>query len=175
MNGKWIAFNVLEEGRYLIYRIRGEDGKPEPVPVKRDRGPLYQGLRFGLSPDGSKIAYVSMTGSDFEYSVFTAPIEGGASRRIDQHIRSRRSVLAHIPFDIAVADLQVPHISATLHNSASVVITDMRVADINLMQVNMVEEDSDAAIFINVTIGNNDIAVSLGQVDAVQDFTNRQL
>jgi Tol biopolymer transport system component len=83
MNGKWIAFNVLKEGRYLIYRIRGEDGSPEPVPVERDRGPLYQGLRFGLSPDGSEIAYVSMTGSDFEYSVFTAPIEGGASRRID--------------------------------------------------------------------------------------------
>ncbi len=39
----------------------------------------------------------------------------------------------------------------------------------------MVQEDPDAAVVVNVTIGDDDVAVPACQVDAVQRFADRQL
>ena len=101
-------------------------------------------------------------------------LSDGTPRCVDQDVRRRRGLLAHISFNVAVADLKVSDVSTPLHHAAPGVIADMRIADVYLMQVHMVEEYSDSTIFVNMTVGDDDITVPACQVDAVPCFANRQ-
>ncbi|MBA7667808.1 hypothetical protein ES703_75908 [subsurface metagenome] len=46
-----------------------------------------------------------------------------AARSIYQHICCRRHLFTHISFNIAVADLQIPDVSAALYNPSAGIIT----------------------------------------------------
>src|SRR5206468_658306 len=84
-----------------------------------------------------------------------------------EYIGGRRAVLAVIGFDIAAADLDVPHLTADAGDAAAVVITYVAAGDINLMQIHLIHEDADAPVLIDMRLGDDHIAIPRCEMNAV--------
>ena len=56
-DGKWIAFNALENKKMEIYIIHSSGGEPKNVPVDTDRKGWGSDFRLCLSPDGKVLAF----------------------------------------------------------------------------------------------------------------------
>lgn len=91
---------------------------------------------------------------------------------INQDIRCRLRLDAHVRFDIAPADLKIAEITFSDDDSPSGIVADMTSDDVNLMEVHIVQEDADATIFVNVAMAQNDVAVPLVQSNTVERLTN---
>ena len=109
---------------------------------------------------------------------FTCPVR--TVRAVDQDVCSRRRLGAHIAFDVATGDVNVADVAGSRHDAAPAIIADVAAGYVRLVQVDVVVKNTDAAVLVQVTVGNNQVAVVAGQMDAVQDATdvnprNRQL
>src|SRR5207247_9570996 len=71
--------------------------------------------------------------------------------------------------NLQVADLAVFDLDATLLAVADVVAVNVR-----LVQVDMIEEDAGTAVVVDVTVGDDDVAVAVGEVDTVAAAADEQ-
>jgi Tol biopolymer transport system component len=85
-DGKWIAFNHIDEGHASIYVVPSGGGRAKKVPVEAHRGGVYSDHRIGLSPDGKLLAFASTEkqekGEREASRIYTVPVEGGAATRL---------------------------------------------------------------------------------------------
>ncbi|MBZ5515633.1 MAG: hypothetical protein LAN62_12490 [Acidobacteriia bacterium] len=80
-DGKWIAFNHIDEDHASIYVVPSGGGQTKQIAVKAYRSAyLYDG-RLGLSPDGKLLAFASTKeqekGKREALRIYTVPVEGG--------------------------------------------------------------------------------------------------
>src|SRR5262245_35262525 len=72
-----------------------------------------------------------------------------------------------VVLDVVADDLDVAHLTAVDLQPALLAVADVVAVDVDLVQVHAVEEDPYAAVVINVAVGDEDVAVAVGEVDAV--------
>ena len=112
------------------------------------------------------------------YRHLSCPVR--AVRTIDQDVCGRRSFGAHIALDVTACDMDISNIAGTRYDAAPVVIADVTACYVRLVQVDVVVINTYAAILVNMTIGNYQVAIIICQVDAMQGVSdmntrNRQL
>jgi Tol biopolymer transport system component len=93
-DGKWIAFNAVEDKEDAIYVISSTSGKPKKIPIKirRSSGGNMHDHRLSLSPDGSLLAFSSSdihspeTNPEKEgpFSIYITSVDGGSIERLTE-------------------------------------------------------------------------------------------
>jgi Tol biopolymer transport system component len=85
-DGKWIAFNHIDEDHGSIYVVPSGGGQTKKIPIETyGSAYLYDG-RLSLSPDGKLLAFASTgkqeKGKREALRIYTIPVEGGAATRL---------------------------------------------------------------------------------------------
>jgi Tol biopolymer transport system component len=85
-DGKWIAFNHIDEDHGSIYVVPSAGGQTKKIPIETyGSAYLYNG-RLSLSPDGKLLAFASTgkqeKGKREALRIYTIPVEGGAATRL---------------------------------------------------------------------------------------------
>jgi Tol biopolymer transport system component len=93
-NGKWIAFNAVENEEECIYVISASGGNLKKIPIKiqRSGGGNMHDHRLSLSPDGSLIAFSSSDINSTEtnpekegpFSIYIASVDDASIRRLTE-------------------------------------------------------------------------------------------
>ncbi len=85
-DGKWIAFNHIDEGHASIYLVPSEGGQTKQISVEAYRSSHHYDNRLSLSPDGKLLAFASTQkqekGKREALRIYTVPVEGGAAKRL---------------------------------------------------------------------------------------------
>jgi Tol biopolymer transport system component len=85
-DGKWIAFNHIDEDRDSIYLVPSEGGQTKKISVKTCRSGYLYNHRLSLSPDGKLLAFASTQeqekGKREALRIYTVPVEGGVATRL---------------------------------------------------------------------------------------------
>ncbi len=85
-DGKWIAFNALENEKMEIYIIPSSGGEPKKVLVDIDRDGYGYDYRLSLSPDGKVLAFASYEEEEPDKAkknyIYTIPVEGGTAKKL---------------------------------------------------------------------------------------------
>ena len=85
-DGKWIAFNHIDEAHAAIYVVPSEGGQTKQISVEAYRSSHYYDNRLSLSPDGKLLAFASTQeeekGKREALRIYTVPVEGGAAKRL---------------------------------------------------------------------------------------------
>jgi len=80
-DGKWIAFNHIDEGHASIYVVPSGGGQTKQIAVKAYRSAYLYDNRLSLSPDGKLLAFASTQeqekGKREALRIYTVPVEGG--------------------------------------------------------------------------------------------------
>jgi len=83
-DGKWIAFNHIDEDHASIYVVPSEGGQTKQISVKAYRSNQTYDGRLSLSPDGKLLAFASTKkqekGEGEALRIYTVPVEGGAAK-----------------------------------------------------------------------------------------------
>ena len=82
-DGKWIAFNHIDEDHASIYVVPSGGGQTKQIAVKAYRSAYRYDGRLSLSPDGKLLAFASTQeqekGKREALRIYTVPVEGGAA------------------------------------------------------------------------------------------------
>jgi Tol biopolymer transport system component len=85
-DGKWIAFNQIDEDHGSIYLVPSEGGETKKIPLKTYGSGYLHNHRLSLSPDGKLLAFASTReqekGKREALRIYTVPVEGGAATRL---------------------------------------------------------------------------------------------
>jgi Tol biopolymer transport system component len=85
-DGKWIAFNQIDEDHGSIYVVPSEGGQTKKIPLKTYGSGYLHNHRLSLSPDGKLLAFASTQeqekGKREALRIYTVPVEGGAATRL---------------------------------------------------------------------------------------------
>jgi Tol biopolymer transport system component len=85
-DGKWIAFNQIDEDHGSIYLVPSEGGETKKIPLKTYGSGYLHNHRLSLSPDGKLLAFASTReqekGKPEALRIYTVPVEGGAATRL---------------------------------------------------------------------------------------------
>ena len=80
-DGKWIAFNHIDERHASIYVVPSGGGQTKQISVKAYRSAYHYDNRLSLSPDGKLLAFASTKkqekGEGEALRIYTVPVEGG--------------------------------------------------------------------------------------------------
>ena len=80
-DGKWIAFNHIDEDHASIYVVPSGGGQTKQIAVKAYRSAYHYDNRLSLSPDGKLLAFASTKeqekGKREALRIYTVPVEGG--------------------------------------------------------------------------------------------------
>jgi Tol biopolymer transport system component len=80
-DGKWIAFNHIDEDHASIYVVPSGGGQTKQIAVKAYRSAYLYDNRLSLSPDGKLLAFASTKkqekGEGEALRIYTVPVEGG--------------------------------------------------------------------------------------------------
>ena len=79
-----------------------------------------------------------------------------------------------VGLDVAGADVQVADFAADGDDAAAEIVADMTADDVGLVLVHAVEEEADAAVAVEVALRDDDVAITLGEVDAVTALADGQ-
>src|SRR5262245_26095954 len=83
---------------------------------------------------------------------------------IEQHVRRLLRLQVVVVLDVVGADLDVADLAGDNLDAALLAVADMVAVDVGLVQVDAVEEDADAAVVIDVTIADIDVAAAADDV-----------
>jgi Tol biopolymer transport system component len=82
-DGKWIAFNHIDEDHGSIYLVPSEGGQTKKIPLKTYGSGYLHNHRLSLSPDGKLLAFASTReqekGKREALRIYTIPVDGGAA------------------------------------------------------------------------------------------------
>jgi hypothetical protein len=92
-DGKWIAFNALENEKVEIYIIPSSGGEPKKVLINTDRMGWGSDFRLSLSPDGKVVAFSLREEEEQNKGkknnifarksyIYTIPVEGGTPKKL---------------------------------------------------------------------------------------------
>jgi Tol biopolymer transport system component len=85
-DGKWIAFNQIDDDHGSIYLVPSEGGQTKKIPLKTYASGYLHNHRLSLSPDGKLLAFASTQeqekGKREALRIYTVPVEGGAATRL---------------------------------------------------------------------------------------------
>jgi len=92
-DGKWIAFNALENEKMEIYIIPSSGGEPKKVLINTDRMGWGSDFRLSLSPDGKVVAFSLREEEEQNKGkknnifarksyIYTIPAEGGTPKKL---------------------------------------------------------------------------------------------
>src|SRR5437879_697882 len=96
----------------------------------------------------------------------------GAFAAIEKNIGGFLRLQVVVVLDVVAANLNVADFAGDDFDAALLAIADVVAVNVGLMQIQAVEKDADAAVVVDVTIGDIDVAGAIDDVNAVPAFTD---
>ena len=87
-----------------------------------------------------------------------------ASARVEFDVRARRAFSGVISFDVAGPDVDIPHVASPGNDAAAAVVADVAPDDVRLVEIHRVIKDAHTRVLIEVTGGDQHVAISLREV-----------
>src|SRR5262249_2460767 len=84
-----------------------------------------------------------------------------------EYIGRGRGFQVEVVFNVIAANLQVANLAADNLDSTLLAVTDVVAMNVRLVQVDTIKQDAHTAVVVDVAIGNNHVAVPVGQRDAM--------
>ena len=99
----------------------------------------------------------------------------GRTAHINPNIRGCgwRVIKRHVGFDITARHLEVSYVSIPNNHATALVVGDVRADDVDLMQIHVIQKNSDTFIFIEMAGRNDRITIPIHQMHAVATPTHR--
>lgn len=104
------------------------------------------------------------------YGDFRRPI--GAGRTVNEDVRGRSSIGAHVTFNIASGNMHIPYSASPGYDSPSCVVTDVTSRNIGLMNVHVIIKDSYSPVVVKMAIRHDQVPVIAFQVYPVKGFSD---
>ena len=83
------------------------------------------------------------------------------SPAVEEHVGGGLGLRIEVVLDVVAANLQVADLAADDLDAALLAVADVVAVDVRLVQVDAVEEDADAAVVVDVAVGDDDVAVAV--------------